>query len=440
MSISGPYGKNSSPALKRTLYRLSGEAATWSRTFKMIEPAKKRLTIVSLSLLVMSNILILLIIFTILHYILINNAKEHIMENIATEFMPHYKNNDLDTLRKIIEDEKFQILNREGEVVLDVQSSVHFIPPVNKSDLEAAFSDKHIFKIINPGNISYMVSYLPLDRNHILRVILSMEELSAFRKNFIIISLLTLPVMLLLSYILSRYMVAQSLEPVIRIFNYQETFSSSITHELNSPLTSIKGSLEVGLRRERSAEEYRNILKSALGRVNRLIDLLNNLFLLATSKFKPLDLLKEEVNIGTMIKEIIENYEPYLFNKDIKVNLAVDQDNICRCDSSLMRRAIENLIDNATKYTSTGGKVEIKTLHDRKNFILSISNTYNGITINDMKNLFKPFTRGKNSSASHPEGKGLGLHIVQYIGHSHGGTISVSFDNNMLTFIIKMPT
>ncbi len=405
----------------------------------MIDQTKKRLNLIFLSAIATFNIFILVILFSFLHYRLINAAQKHIIENVAVEFLPHYKTNNLEILKKIIEDEHFQVLNRKGQIVLDVQSSVHFKPRFNESHFEAAFSGKQVFEIIKQQDANYMISYSPLDHDHVLRVTLSLEELSEFKNNFITIVLFTIPGIFFLSYILSRFMVNQSLKPIKKVFAYQETFSSNITHELNSPMTSIKGNLEVLLRRERSPGEYRETIKSVLGRINEIIDLLNNLYLLATSKLKPLDLFKENVNIEKIIDGLIEKYEPLIFSNNIELNLSIQQNTFCECDASLIGRTIENLLDNAVKYTPPGGLIEIRVLRDKKNLMLTISNTCVGITYDEIKNFFSPFYRGKNILNKNLEGKGLGLHIVQHIIYSHGGTILTNLEKELLSFTIKIP-
>jgi len=405
----------------------------------MVDPTKKRLTIIFLVNIIIFNLIVLIVVYFFLQYSMIRNAKRHIIENTATEFLPHYKTNNLDILKKIIEDEYFQVLNGKGQIVLDVQSSVHFKPLLNKSHFEAAFSGKQIFEIIKQQNTNYMVSYLPLDRDHVLRVTLSLEELSEFKSSFLSILFFTLPGMFFLSYIISRYMVNQSLKPIKKIFAYQETFTSNITHELNSPMTSIKGNLEVLLRKKRSLGEYRETIKSVLGRINDIIDLLNNLYLLANSKLKPLDLFKENADIEKIIGGLVEKYEPLIFSKNIKFNLHIKQNTFCKCDISLMERAIENLIDNAVKYTPDSGLIEIRALRNKKNCMLTISNTCKDITNDEIKNLFNPFYRGKNALNKNLEGKGLGLHIVQYIIYSHGGIIFTKLDRELLSFTIKLP-
>lgn len=384
------------------------------------------------------NIAMLVTIYTILHVRLMDNAKKHIHHNIDAEFRPHYEKNDLDTLNKIIEDEHIQVLDSLGKVIIDVKTSLQFYPQINPSHVRAAIEGKTVYETLTNEDERYMITYAPLDKEHVVKVTMSLEELYDFEEDFRIILLFIVPAMFILSYFLSRYMVHQSLRPIIDVMTYQDTFSSNVTHELNSPLTSIKGSIEVALRKERAKEEYRDALKLTLRKVNDIISLLKNLSLLAKSKFRSLDLLKERVDMQEIIQSLVEKYEPPIYAKNLKLEMVVDPDTHCMCDTSLLTRVMENLLENAVKYAPENGEINIITRQMKKYFTLTISNTCECINKDDLKNLFKPFYRAKGS-AEGVEGAGLGLHIVKYIIQSHGGKIDVELDGDNLFFTLRVP-
>jgi signal transduction histidine kinase len=406
----------------------------------MIEPIRKRLGVIFFSIMIALNLVVLASIYFILHVRLMENAKEHIHQNINSEFMPHYENNDLDTLSKIIEDEHIQALDRNGNVTVDVQSSLQFTPPVNTAFLEAALSGSTMHEILTYEDERYMIAYIPLDNDHALKVTMSLEELYDFEKDFRLILLFIVPAMFLLSYFFSRYMVKQSLSPIMDVMTYQETFSSNVSHELKSPLTSIKGSVEVALRRNRSEQEYRDTLNLTLRKIDDIINLLKNLSLLAKSKFKSLDLLKEKVDTETIIQTLVEEYEPYIYSKKLKLEMSLEPHTHCMCDMSLVTRVIGNLLENAVNYSPEKGVISIKTLQDRKFFTLKISNTCRNISKSDIKSLYEPFHRGSEESDKQINGAGLGLHIVKYIVNSHSGKIDTTIEGDILTFTVKIPT
>jgi signal transduction histidine kinase len=411
----------------------------------MIDPVKKKLSIIFFSIMIVLIMAVLTTVYLFMDYRLFGSVKQHLIESIDTEFMPHYKNNDFEVLSKIVEDELFQVLNGKGEVVFAVQSSVGFSPALNRSLLDAASKGRQVFETITHTKEHYLVTYYPLGGAFIGRAVHPIESRTVFRKNFAVLMIFSLPLLLLLAYLSSRYMVSQSLKPISKVLKYQETFSSSVSHELNSPITSIKGSLEVALRRDRSPQEYQGILKSALKKIDDIIDLLNNLALMATSKFKPLDLYRERVNMAEIIDDVVDKYEPLIYAKSISPNLSVHTSESCEtivpieCDATLMRRAIENLLDNAVKYTSPDGVIKLSCNNDASHFIFTISNTCSDISKDDLKNLCEPFYRGKNITDKNVEGRGLGLHVVQHIVYSHGGTLTPQLENGTLSITMKIP-
>lgn len=411
----------------------------------MIDPVKKKLSTIFISTMLGLIFTILCTVYLFMDYRLTENVRDHLIESIDTEFMPHYINRDFDVLSKIVEDELFEILSREGEIVLSVQSSIGFTPKLNRELLDAAFDGRQVFETLTHNNDRYLVSYYPLDNETIGRAVHPIGAKDVFHKNFFILMIFALPFMVLLAFVSSRYMVNQSLKPISNVMKYQETFSSNVSHELKSPLTSIKGNLEVALRRDRSHQEYREIIKSALNKIDDIIDLLNNLGLIATSKFKPLDLYRERVNMSDLIGEIVDKYEPLIYSKGVTLKFPEHAGASCKdvmplvCDASLMRRAIENLLDNAVKYTSPDGIIDLSCRNDAGTFTFTIANTCRDLTKDELKNLCEPFYRGKNVNVKNIDGRGLGLHVVQYIAYSHGGTLTYQLENGTLSLTVKIP-
>ncbi|MDH3258163.1 MAG: ATP-binding protein [Deltaproteobacteria bacterium] len=411
----------------------------------MIDPVKKKLSTIFISTMLGLIFTILCTVYLFMDFRLTENVRDHLIESIDTEFMPHYTNNDFAVLSKIVEDELFQVLNSKGEVVLAVQSSIGFSPDLNGSLLDAASKGRQVFETITHNKLHYLVAYYPLDGPFIGRAVHPIESRTVFRKNFAALMLLALPLLLILAYISSRYMVNQSLKPISNVMKYQETFSSNVSHELKSPLTSIKGSLEVALRRDRSQQEYREIVKAALNKIDDIIYLLNNLGLIATSKFKPLDLYRERVNMSDLIGEIVDKYEPLIYSKGVTLKFPEHGGASCKdvmplvCDASLMRRAIENLLDNAVKYTPIDSIIDLSCRNDAGTFTFTIANTCPDLSKDELKNLCEPFYRGKNVSVKNIDGRGLGLHVVQYIAYSHGGTLTYQLENGTLSITVKIP-
>ena len=405
----------------------------------MIEPTKKRLTIIFLLVFISLQLVNSLATVIFIDYSVKKTIKAHVRESFLKEFLPLYEKRDLATLNNMIEDELFQIFDKQGELQIAVKTSVKFDPLVNISSLRKAIMGDEVYETIKDGETSYIMYYAPLDDQHGSRTTISLELTSGILDVYLKVMLLTLPVLLIAACIITYYLVQQSLAPLIRLMTFQETFSSNITHELNTPLTGIKGNFEVILKRERSAAEYRETIKSALKSINGLISITNALYILAKSKFTPLELLKERADMNVLISEVVEKFEPVIVSKELALDLSIAPDLFCECDPSLFRTATENILDNAVKYTQKKGVIEVKAFKEENNCILKISNTCSGITQTELFSFFKPFFRKENSLNKHVEGVGLGLYIVQYIIQSHQGSINAQIDNGVLSFTISIP-
>lgn len=409
------------------------------KTGQMIDSTKKRLTFVFLSVFLSLQLVNSFATVIFINYSVKKTIKAHARESFLKEFLPLYEKRDLATLNNMIEDELFQIFDKEGELQIAVKTSLKFDPPVNRSSLRKAIMGNEVYETNKHGETSYITYYARLDDEHGGRTTLSLDLASGILDDYLKIMLLTLPVLLIASWIITYYLVRQSLAPLIRLMTFQETFSSNISHEINTPLTAIKGNFEVILKKERSAFEYRETIKSALKSINGLISITNALYILAKSKFMPLELLKERVDMNLLIDEVIEKFEPVIVSKEQALDLSIGPDLICDCDPSLFRTAIENILGNAVKYTQKKGVIGVKVFKEGNNCILKISNTSSGITQAELASFFKPFFRRKKGHNKYVEGVGLGLYIVQHIIQSHQGSINAQIDNGVLSFTITIP-
>jgi len=392
----------------------------------MIVPTKKRLTIIFTSVILIFNVIILGVSYAFLHQSIMSGAKRHMIEDIQHEFLDQYKRAGLDPIKELWDEHFFQILNKEGGVVVSTKNSVNFYPGLNSSLLKKAFNGKSTFIFQKIGYQDFMISYFPLDGTYVGRIAMSLSETQKYERNFLDMVLVTLPVMFLFSYLTSRFLVNHAMEKISDFFTFQETFSSNVTHELRSPLASLKGNLEVILRKERPIDDYKYVLQLSLKEVDRIIGLLNNLYLLASSKFKPLDLFKNEVDIVKIVSSVAKTYAAAMADQGIKFTLSASDAVPCRCDEALIRRTIENLLDNAVKYTPASGSISMTVQKEEKKMSMTITNTCKTLDRTELTHIFDPFYRGRATKNARIEGKGLGLYISRYIVRSHGGDIKVN--------------
>lgn len=406
----------------------------------MIVPTKKRLTIIFTSVILLFTIIILGISYVFIHQSITNVAKNHMKEDIRTELLDQYRRSGIDPVSKMWSEHLFEILNSSGSVVVTSQSTGPFYPELNRQMLQKAYRGKQGFEYRNINGEDYLISYFPLDGKYVGRAALSLTDMQKYEKNFLDLILVALPGIFLFSYLTSRFLVNHAMEKISDFFTFQETFSSNVTHELRSPLASLKGNLEVTLRKERTADEYKDTLSLSLKEVNRIISLLNNLYLLASSKFKPLDLFRNQTDIMRIIGDVARTYEAAMAARGIVFTLTGAGGLLCLCDEALIRRTIENLIDNAVKYTPDNGSISLGAEKDQKRISITITNTCRTIEKDELKHIFDPFYRGRATVQTSIEGKGLGLYISRYIVRSHGGDIRVNTTyGNLFSLTVTIP-
>lgn len=207
-------------------------------------------------------------------------------------------------------------------------------------------------------------------------------------------------------------------------FQQIKRFTADASHELKTPLTILRGEIEVGLKRLRTPEEYQKILASNLEEVKHMSRMVEDLLTLARADMGALELRKEVVDLGGLVREVWE--EVRLWAEDKGVELLFQEDGEARVmgDRGRLRQLALNLIDNAIKYTPSGGRVELRVVRDGDEVTFSVADTGEGIPPEDLQRIFERFYRVDKARSRQRGGTGLGLSICKWIAEAHGGKIS----------------
>lgn len=232
------------------------------------------------------------------------------------------------------------------------------------------------------------------------------------------------------------------LDRLERAFEVQKDFVSNASHEFRTPLTSMKGQIQVALLKERSAEEYQNLLQSLNDDINNNIVLLNALQDLAKANadfpmrtFYPLPILDVLIDAQNELMKGKPNH-----NIDIRISESIDQQEFVYCngDVSLLKSAFINLMDNGCKF-SPDNKVTINVTADANIICLSFTDEGVGIAPEDLPHIFEPFYRGNDTR--NVNGHGIGLSLVKRIIDWHKGTITITSEvGNGTTFKLCIPS
>jgi len=208
-------------------------------------------------------------------------------------------------------------------------------------------------------------------------------------------------------------------------FGRVRRFAGDVAHELRTPLSALKCRLEVALSDENMTEESNKAMADALQQVNELTGLVNNLLLLARldAADKPEEL--QCVKLADIIDDIAEVFEVLAQQNDLQLEIDAREQCCVRGDRTLLHRLFCNLIENAIRYTPSGGRVKVRVWPQKDSCRLSVSDTGVGIEAADVDRVFDRFYRADGSRSRETGGAGLGLSICQRIAELHGGTIQI---------------
>src|SRR5262249_50794165 len=172
-------------------------------------------------------------------------------------------------------------------------------------------------------------------------------------------------------------------------FAQMRRFAADAAPELRTPLTALRGGIEVSLRAPRSAEEYRVVLASSLEEVERLIRLAEDLLLLSRSTAGP-ETPRAPVDLEPLLLDALDVGVRLAHGSGVSVRVDDTAPATVRGDANALRRALRNLVENAVKYTPPGGKVELSLTVDGDHAVFAVRDTGIGIAASDRARIFEP--------------------------------------------------
>ncbi len=225
-------------------------------------------------------------------------------------------------------------------------------------------------------------------------------------------------------------------------FQQVKRFTADASHELKTPLTILRGEVEVGLKKKRDLGEYRRILTSNLEEIDRMSLIVEDLLTLSRADMGELKMEREKVDLSRLARGVWEDLQ--LLARGKGVLLKFMDDGFTKVDGAplRLRQLILNLVENGIKYTPSGGEVELMVKGDRGSGVvrLEVSDTGVGIAQEDLERVFDRFFRVDKARSRETGGTGLGLSICKWIAQAHQGQIEVQSElGKGSTFTVTIP-
>jgi heavy metal sensor kinase len=218
-------------------------------------------------------------------------------------------------------------------------------------------------------------------------------------------------------------------------------FTADASHELRTPISLIRTEAELALRRSRRDEEYKESLRHILLEAERTTGLIEELLSLARADSGRETLVMLSLDLGDTLRTAVGSWRQIAAIRNLQFNARLEAEGVVVMgDRTALRRVIDILLDNAFKYTSAPGSVELCLEQKDGMAIVAISDTGMGIAPSEHRKIFERFYRVDKARSREFGGAGLGLSIAQWIVLQHRGAIKVESTQGIgSTFLVELP-
>jgi signal transduction histidine kinase len=206
----------------------------------------------------------------------------------------------------------------------------------------------------------------------------------------------------------------------------RQEFIANISHDIRSPLTSIRGFIEAIYDGTIPPEEHNHYLKIVIEETQRLSKLANDLVDLSRMQAGAMTLDRCDFDINNLIRESLDMMEPRFMDKNLYADAVFDEEStMVNADPEKIKRVLQNLIDNAIKFTDEEGSITVETKVNKAKAEVYVKDTGKGISDEEMKHVFERFFKADASRGLDKSGVGLGLSIVKEFIKAHDETVEV---------------
>lgn len=222
-------------------------------------------------------------------------------------------------------------------------------------------------------------------------------------------------------------------------FDRQTRFTADASHELRTPLSIVISHLDLALRKDRTPEEYREAIETALRGAERMRAVVEGLLTLARADTGTVAMARERVDLKRAVEETLSFLSSAAAEKKVTLVPALGAAGVIG-DSDRLREVITNLVTNAIRYNREDGRVDVRLAVEDGQAVLTVRDTGIGIPAEDQERVFERFYRVDKVRSRGAGGSGLGLPITRWIVEAHGGTIGfTSRLGEGTAFTVRLP-
>jgi signal transduction histidine kinase len=212
----------------------------------------------------------------------------------------------------------------------------------------------------------------------------------------------------------------------------------NVSHDLRTPLTRLRGTAEMALAGPADAERCRDALADCVEEADRVLVMLNALMDISEAESGAMQLRKEPVALRDVVDRAIDLYHDVADARGVTLAVDAPEDVVVTADRARLEQVAANLIDNAIKYTPSGGRVDVDVRRIGDRAVVRVRDTGQGIPADELPRIFDRLFRGDRSRAE--RGLGLGLSFVKAIVEAHGGGVGVESEPGRgSTFTVSLP-
>ena len=384
-------------------------------------------------------------------------------------------------------DKFFQIFSPSGTITIRSPNVKQHEMPLSRQALEVAYSGHSLFASAKyPKEPPLRLISVPIVYRgsllYIIQVSTTMDSVEHTLNRLLLVLLVSMPVALAVSLAGGWFMAGRALRPVDAItlaaqriaegdltqrltapasadeigrltntfnnmidrleisFRQIRQFSSDASHELRTPLTVMRGETELALRRPRENEDYKAVMESNLEEIDRMTRIVDELLFLSRADMGEVKMEHLPVPLDSLIEDVQRQASLLGQERNVQVALTSNVPAVVSGDELRLRELFLNLVDNAIKYSRSGGTVEMALTIEQGQARLSVTDHGIGIAEEDRPQIFDRFYRTDNARAHTKKGTGLGLAICSWIAESHHGHIEVQSQvGEGSTFTVWLP-